>query len=103
VLRLPKHFDLDLLRHRQLAQVVEQLRRGEDKGLDFHGMPYEKVRVWVDLPLRDKRTKTMKEKKVVKTFRLDPAAVERLKIAARNKRCSETEILENLISNGCKY
>jgi hypothetical protein len=97
VLRLARHFDLDPLKHRELAEVVDQLRRRVDTGADFCGMPYEKVKVWVDLPLRDKRTKTMTEKKVVKTFRLDPAAVMKLRKIAKEKNCNETEILENLI------
>jgi hypothetical protein len=69
-LRLAKHFDLDPIKHRELAQVVNQLRKREKTGADFFGMPYEKIKVWVDLPLSDKRMKTMIEKKVMKTFRL---------------------------------
>jgi hypothetical protein len=96
-LRLAKHFDLDPIKHRELAQVVNQLRNRETKGADFFGMPYEKMKVWVDLPLRDKRMKSMVEKKVMKTFRLDPAAVERLKRIAKEQNCNETEVLEKMI------
>lgn len=99
VLRLAKHFDLDPVKHRELAEVVDQLRKRKEKGEAFYGMPYEKIKVWADLPLRDKRMKPMTEKKVIKTFRLDPKALARLKKRAQEKNCSETEILEKLLLN----
>jgi hypothetical protein len=60
-------------------------------------MPYEKVRIWADFPLRDKRVKSVANKKVLKTFRLDPAAVKRLREIVVEKRCTETEVVEKLI------
>ncbi len=97
VLRLEKHFDLDPIEHRELAQVVEQLRKRDEKGEDFCGVPFEKLRVWAELPLRDKRVKAVTEKKVIKTFRLDPLAIERLRKIAKEKGVCETQALESLI------
>jgi hypothetical protein len=97
VLRLGKHFDLDPLVHKELFIVVEQLRRRQEQGEAFCGMPYEKVKVWAEFPLRDRRVKPVTEKKVMKTFRLDPVALERLKAAAESKNSSETEIIEKLL------
>ncbi|MGK5084251.1 hypothetical protein WDW37_13225 [Bdellovibrionota bacterium FG-1] len=97
VLRLGKHFDLDPLIHMDLARVVDQLRKGEEMGEDFCEIPYEKMKVWADFQLRDKRVKPSSKKKVVKTFRLDPMAIECLKKAAKKKCCSETEIVEALL------
>lgn len=97
VLRLGKHFDLDPIEHKDLYLVVEQLARREEKGDAFFGMPYEKVRVWAELPLRDGRVKPVTQKKVVKTFRLDPIALEKLKIAAKKRKSSETKVLEDLL------
>jgi len=97
VLRLGKHFDLDTTNDGELTRVVEQLRKCEEKGENFYGIPYEKVKVWAELPLRDKRVKPATRKKVLKTFRLDPLALERLKKVAKEKKCSETEVLENLL------
>jgi hypothetical protein len=91
---------LDPVKHRKLAEVVDQLRKRKEKGEAFCGMPYEKIKIWADLPLRDKRMKPMTEKKVIKTFRLDPKALARLKIRAQEENCSETEILEKLL-NSC--
>ena len=99
VLRLAKHFDLDPVKHPELAGVVDQLRNRKEKGKVFCGMPYEKIKIWADLPLRDKRMKSMTEKKVIKTFRLDPRALARLKKRAQENNCSETEILEKLLTN----
>lgn len=97
VLRLGRHFDLDPARHKELITVVDQLRRRVEKGDPFCGIPYEKLKPWADFPLRDKRVKPIAKKKVVKTFRLEPLAVEGLKKAAAERRCTETEVLESLI------
>lgn len=98
VLRLPRHFDFDPAEHADLARVVGQLRRREAEGDGFHGIPYAKIRVWAELPLRDKRVKPVTKKKKVKTFRLDPLAVERLTKAAQQRQCTETEVIESLLS-----
>ncbi len=97
VLRLGKHFDLDPARHKDLTQTMDRLRRRETKGADFLGMPYEKIRMWAELPLRDKRVKAVTEKKVVKTFRLEFAALERLRKIAKKNGITETKALERLI------
>ncbi len=98
VLRLGKHFDLNPQMHPSLARSVDQLRKREQNGDAFYGMPYEKLKVWADIPLQDKRVKPVAKKKVLKTFRLDPKAVERLSMAAVAKNCTETELLETLLS-----
>lgn len=97
VLRLSKHFDLDPEAHKELARVVDQLRRREENGDAFFGMPFEKIKVWAELPLRDRRVKSVSEKKVVKTFRLDPKGLKRLREEAEKKGCTETEILDRLL------
>ncbi len=97
VLRLGKHFDLDPVLHKQLAGVVEQLRRSEKTGDAFCGIAYDKIRTWAELPLRDKRVKGASDKKVLKTFRLDRKLIGNLKKAASLKGCTETEILEGLL------
>lgn len=97
VLRLEKHFDLDPETHPELARVVAQLRRSEESGDSFCGMPYDKLRVWVVLPLPDRRMKPITRKKVIKTFRLDPGAIERLRRMAKENNCTETEVVERLL------
>jgi len=97
VLRLPRHFDLDSNRHPVLAQVVDHLRRGENHGLDFCGTPYDRIKVWANFPLRDRRVKPASKKKRIKTFRLDPTVIQHLKEIANARGCTETEIVEALI------
>ncbi len=95
VLRLRKHFYP--FENMTLLTVIDQLRRREEKGDAFFGMPYEKVKQWAEFPLLDKRVKSVTQKKVVKTFRLDPVALERLKRVAEEKGVTETEVLETLL------
>ncbi len=97
VLRLPRHFDFDPKRHAELAPILKELKSGADQGPPFQGIPFEKLKIWVDLPLRDKRIKSLAQKRVLKTFRLDPQAVENLRVRARDRQCSETEVIEDLL------
>ncbi|HTL12845.1 MAG TPA: hypothetical protein VL588_10175 [Bdellovibrionota bacterium] len=97
VLRLRQHFDLDPVRHGELDTVIEQLKRGEAVGNDFYGVPYAKLKQWVDFPLLDKRVKPLNEKKVPKNFRFRPEAAAALRARARKLGCTETELLENLV------
>jgi hypothetical protein len=98
VLRLGRHFDLDPRKHADLARTVAQLRTRQDRGEEFQGIPYTKLKVWAEIPLPDRRVKTAAEKKVTKTFRLHPQAVARLQEMAREERTTETAILESLIT-----
>lgn len=97
VLRLGKHFDLEFNQNKKLATTVEQLRLRQKTGDDFMKNPYEKIKVWADFPLLDKRVKRIAEKKVIKTFRLNPLALDKLQKIARETKCTETDVLEKLI------
>lgn len=67
---------------------------------DFDGIPYTKYKIWLDLPLRDRRTRTLSARKRMKTFRLRPEAIDRLAEIAANREMSEAEVLEELIGKG---
>ncbi len=97
ILRLPRHFDLDPANHPELYGTVERLRQGDVKGEPLWGIAYEKIRMWVHLPLADGRVKDMREKKITKTFRLRPAVVDKLRELAQQLSCTETEVLERSI------
>ncbi len=97
VLRLEKHFDLDPVRHEHLAEIVRNLRQHASKGPDFYGISFAKIKLWANLPLKDGRVKTLADKKITKTFRLSPKAATKLADLARQKKCTETEILESKI------
>jgi hypothetical protein len=100
VLRLGRHFDLNPEKHAELARTIARLRAREDQGEEFLGIPYAKLKVWAEMPLPDRRVKPATEKKVAKTFRLHPQAVERLQAMARERETTETAILESLILFG---
>ncbi len=97
ILRLEKHFDLDPVRHRDLATTVHDLREQKDVGQDFLGAPFEKLKRWANLKLKDKRTKKPTDKKVVKTFRLNPAVVDKIRQLATKEKITETAVIERVI------
>lgn len=99
VLRLEKHFDLNADLHPALYDIVTALRKKVDKDLAFHGIPFAKIKIWADFPLRDGRVKPVSEKKITKTFRIKPSTQEILKKMARQNSCTETEIFEKLIAS----
>ena len=100
VLRLPRHFDLDATRHQALYATVESLKKAEVTGEPLWGVPYEKIRTWVNLSLPDGRVKDFGEKKVTKTFRLKPNVARKLKELAKGLGCTETEALERAVVKG---
>jgi hypothetical protein len=99
ILRLGRHFDLDADKHADLAHTVAQLRGREEHGDSFQGIPYAKLKVWAETPLRDRRVKPTAEKKAPKTFRLHPIAIERLERIARDRDMTVTAALEKLIAD----
>lgn len=102
VLRLGAHFNYNPKTHLELAGVIRALKRDQAKGPEFYGVPYAKIKVWMGLPLADRRTKQPGEKKVPRTFRLAPAAAKKLKELAKNSDCTETEFLERkILEIGC--
>jgi hypothetical protein len=99
VLRLGKHFDYAPDRHRELAETLNDLRANKAVGHDFQGIPYEKLKVWVNLDLKDGRIKTLKEKRISKNFRLRPQTIDKLEKLAKKSRKNITAILEDLVEN----
>lgn len=97
VLRLPRHFSLDREKFPELFLAVEALRKKQEEGPSVWGIPYDKYKIWVNLTLLDKRTKEATEKRVTKTFRFSPAAINTLKGQARLLQCTETEVIERLL------
>jgi hypothetical protein len=94
VMRLEKHFDYNPEEHIDLRRVIEQLKQNIDG--EFLGIPTEKIRPWLNIRLKDRRTKGLAEKKVIKTFRLSPGTIKRIKDLKTKMKISETELLEKL-------
>lgn len=96
VMRLEKHFDYNPEVHVELKKIIEKLK--ENTVGDFFGIPTEKIRPWLNIRLKDKRIKSLGEKKVIKTFRLSPVTIERIKDLKRTMKISEADLLEKLFS-----
>ncbi len=94
VLRLTNHFDFDELKHRELATVLEELRKNKVDGPPFFEMPYRKLRTWLELPLADRRIKPLDQKRITKTYRLRPVVIAEIKRLAKEWNCTETEAIE---------
>lgn len=100
VLRLPRHFDLNVTIHPELFATLERLKKGEEGGVPLWGVPYDKIKAWVKLSLPDGRVKDFGEKKISKTFRLKPDVARKLKEFAKRLGCTETEVVERAVVKG---
>ena len=98
VTRLPKFFILnDKKETLALNEVIKNLRNNNEAGADFFEVPYAKIKVWMNIPLNDKRTKPAQAKKKMKSFRLNPIAINKIKKAAIKKGISDAAFLEELV------
>jgi hypothetical protein len=95
--RFGEHFEMNVEEYPNLAEAVRALKAQEAEGQDFYGIPYAKYKVWGDLELPDGRTKKLSEKKVVKTFRMAPEALQALTRLSADWECTETETLERCL------
>ena len=98
-LRLPKAFIYDNTREiANLKQVLVDLRENKDTGVNFLNMPYKKIKVWMNIPLSDRRTKVTDNKKVMKTFRLNPVTVIKMELLKKKNGISAAAIIERLVA-----
>lgn len=97
IVRMPQHFDLDAEKHVRLFQVVTSLKKQEPQGEPLWGIPYDKIKQWMDLPISDRRVKDLNEKRIAKNFRLKPKTIAALRKQSKKLGCSETEVLERAV------
>lgn len=81
----------------RLLEIRDGIRAKRPNLPDFHGIPYGKYGIWLDHPLRDRRTRPLSERKRMKAFRLRPEAIEKLAKISAARGMTETEVLEELI------
>lgn len=96
VIRMGTHFNFDPERHIDLAQVIDLLKAG-GKGA-FLKIPLEKIEPWLNIRLKDGRTKVLQEKKIMKTFRLSPDTLAKIRAIKKATHKTETEIIEKLVA-----
>ena len=96
--RFKRHFSGDAETVEKLEQIIDRIKQKSDQSIEFYGIPIEKIRPWFFIRLRDRRSKSLDERKVSKTFRFKPETVDILKKLKDQTGQSETAILENLIA-----
>lgn len=98
VARFPKAFIFDV-QNIELENIVKDLRNKNETGGNFMNIPYRKIQPWMNLELNDKRTRAAKDKKITKTIRLSPWAIDKMTQKRREAGLSEAAFLEKLIAN----
>jgi len=96
--RFKNHFAGDADTIANFEQVITRIRQKDSQSSEFYGIPIEKIRPWFFIRLKDRRSKSIDKRKVSKTFRLKPEALEILKNLKEQTGQSESEILEKLIA-----
>ncbi len=95
ICRFTKHFEKN--EDKELLAVIAAIKKRQEDGPDFRGIPYKKLTTWLNLNLKDKRTKTVNEKRIPKNFRLKPETTIKLRKLAEINKTTETDFLEMLI------
>ena len=100
--RFKRHFSGDAETVEKLEQIIDRVKQKNDHKIEFYGISIKKIRPWFFIRIRDRRSKSLDERKVSKTFRFKPETVAILKNLKDQTGQSETAILENLIATkGC--
>lgn len=77
--------------------ALEALRNDKNEGPDFMGISFAKYKVWLDLELKDKRTKPARKKKIMRSFRLSPHCIKKLEQEINKTGKSGSEVIESLL------
>ncbi len=99
ILRLKRRFIIETDVLELIHGAVAALQEAGTTGIDFFNIPFKKYSQWMNLPLTDRRTKTISQKKVMKSFRLSPAAIKSLQKLSAQLDLSSTETLEKILMN----
>ena len=67
VLHFPRSFLLPPEMPEDLAKIISFLKHGDQLGPEFRGVPFERLLRWVNTPLADRRTRTIRDRRVVGT------------------------------------
>lgn len=97
VLHFPAAIDGKERMPKKLAEVIECIIANKKDGPSFGAINYSNMKRWANHPLKDRRTKPVKEQKKMKSFKLSPAARERLSQLAKQSNQTETAVLENIL------
>ncbi len=80
---------------KKIVQAIKKRRIGPD----FNGIKFEKFLEAANRPIKNRKRKTIAEKRQSKTFRLAPGTIDLLQRNATKLRINQTAYLELLINN----
>lgn len=81
-----------------LEQVIKAIQANSDTGPAFEGVPFEKMKLWANTKLRDRRTKPVNEQKVAKYLKLQMKHINKLRnLVAAGKYKNQTSAIEAAI------
>ncbi|MCO6432567.1 MAG: hypothetical protein J5J00_17065 [Deltaproteobacteria bacterium] len=83
---------------RDLQRVIYAISKDAKEGPAFEGIPYQVMKRWANTALPDKRVVPASERRRMKSFRLHPDAVQKLKTLCKKRGLSESEVLESLLT-----
>ena len=98
LIRFPKNFFNFEALPNEIKEIVRCIQ--EDRpGNNFEGLEFKKMKFWANAPLKDKRIKTLEDKKVSKIFRLKKDSIRKLQQQVCNGNFPNlTAALEDAIS-----
>ena len=82
----------------EFLKFVAKIQKGEIPIAEFHGIRGQDMARWANFPLRDRRTKPISQKRVMKAFRLPKSSLKKLKSFAQKNKITETEAIERLLA-----
>lgn len=93
VLRFKAHFDFDPKKHVELHLAFNAIKKNLEG--DFFGIKITKLKPWLNIKLKDGRTKQVADRKITKTFRFHKTILIKLqKLVEEGKFSNQTAALE---------
>ncbi len=80
-----------------LTEILEDLRSGSTEGPDLGPIPYAELFRWAERSPKDRRRKSVVLKKRIKSFRLSPRSLLKLRELSSERGITETEVIEELL------
>lgn len=81
-----------------LDDVLKAIRKNKKNGPDYEGVPFEKMKHWANIELKDGRTKPVSEQKVPKYLKLPVQHIQKLeRLVAAGKFKDQTSAIEAAI------
>lgn len=81
----------------ELADAIKAIGEDRTPAGGYLGVSFEAMHRWARAPLPDKRTKSISDRKRLKSFRFSPVVLEQLARLAKKEGITETAVLEELV------